>query len=513
MSVARRMAPLGATTRWHPLALVPLALTAWIYYPITRVFFFQDDFLHLSRITNGSDLTFVLEPFGGHNYLVRNLIFLCSWYLFGLHTELWYWTVLLTHLLNVWLLFGVVRTLTASAALACLGATIWGTCPLHVGTLAVYSVYGQVMAATILLVVLDGLTRLGAASAPLPARTAVAWYALLLAGTTCFGTGIGVALAFPLVLLLLLPAAWRQRGVRLAYLALPAVTLAAYFGLKRLYALFEPLPFAEAMHEYMAIHGLWAAPAMLAHLLGFAVAGSTLGYFFQPQHYPDALDWLTIAAFAIGLGLVAWRGDRERRRVALAMGALAVGVYTLIAVGRASLYQGFSASSAQAAAFLRYHYEGTIPIVVLLCLIFQQVGRIGWLSAIPRGVLLPLGLGVLAAGYLRSGFSIDEHPAARAYVTRTAAEIAAAVAAAPPGQTVYLENGSAPTSFVGMWLEMQFPGRAAVFLLLSPSDDSVDGRHIRFIERNQSVLESWHQRSSEPMARLLIAPEHAPACP
>ena len=32
----------------------------------------------------------------------------------GLHSEPWYWTVLLTHLLNVWLLFGVLSALTAS---------------------------------------------------------------------------------------------------------------------------------------------------------------------------------------------------------------------------------------------------------------------------------------------------------------------------------------------------------------------------------------------------------------
>jgi hypothetical protein len=111
--------------------------------------------------------------------------------------------------------------------------------------------------------------------------------------------------------------------------------------------------------------------------------------------------------------------------------------------------------------------------------------------------------------HLRSNFSIDEHRAARDYVARTAREIADAVSGAPPGTTMYLENGRPPASVVGMWLETQFPGRAAVFLLLTPSGDTLDGRHVRFIERDPKVLEFWSQRPGQPMARLLVAPEHA----
>jgi hypothetical protein len=514
VSGASRMTPSarGPNVQRHPLVLVPLALTLWVYYPITRVFFFADDLLHLARIASGRPLTFVLAPYGGHNYHLRNLVFLGLWHLFGLHSELWYWTVLLTHLLNVWLLFGVLGFLTADVGLACLGATIWGICPLGVGTLGFYSVYGQVMASTILLVVLKDLVRLSAAGTVLTARRALVWYALLLAGTTCFGTGIGAALAFPLVLFLLLPAAWRQPRVRIAYLALPAVALVGYFALKRFYTLFEPMPFEELLHEVLAEHGLLAAPAMMVQLLGFAVAGSTLSYFFAPYQYPNTRDLVSIAAFAVGLGCIAWRGDWRRRRNALAMMALAVGIYSVIAIGRAKMYAGFNTSSVQAAAFLRYHYEATIPIVVLLCLILQQVVP-GRLPAVARGFILAAALGVLVVGYLHANSWIDEHAATRSYFRRTAEEIADAAAAAPPGATVYLENGREPAAVVGIFLDIVFPGRAGVFLLLSPSSDLVDGRRVRFIERDPKVLEAWSARPTEPLAKLLVPPHDAPARP
>jgi hypothetical protein len=509
VSVARSSSADGAgkTARWHPLVLVSLVLTAWVYYPITGVFFYFDDFYHLCGLTNGSDLAWVLQPFGGHNYVLRNLVFLGSWQLFGLHSEPWYWTVFLTHLLNVWLLFSVLGALTDSVPLACFGATLWGICPVAVGTIGWYSVYGHVMVTTILLVVLDQLARLAATGDRLPTPTAWLWYALLLAATTCFGTGIGVALVFPVVLFFRLPTAWRQPGVRLAYLALPAVTLAMYFGLRALSGWIEPLPLSETAHLMAAESGLWSAPAMLLPLLGFAVSGAALGHGFDRARFLDARTWVTIVAFVLGLGLIAWRGDPKARRTAVAMAALAVGIYGVIAVGRTQVYTMFHFPLAEAATEPRYHYLGSMPIVILICQVLQQVGRIGWLSAVPRGLLLGVGLALQVGTYARSSFRIDQHPATRDYVTRTVREIADAVAAAPPGTTVYIENGDTQP-VIGPNLKMLVPGRAGLFVLLSP-DDLLDGRRVRFMERDQEVLDFWTKRPETRLATLLVAPSPA----
>src|SRR5204863_352759 len=84
-------------------------------------------------------------------------------------------------LANVWLLFGVLRTLTASAALACLGATLWGTSPLNLGSLGWYAAFGHVLVGTTLLLVLRLVIQNGAGG-PVRARTATASRALLLGG-------------------------------------------------------------------------------------------------------------------------------------------------------------------------------------------------------------------------------------------------------------------------------------------------------------------------------------------
>lgn len=509
MSVARQSSPSadGQTVRWHPLALVPLALTAWVYYPITGVFFFADDFYHLGRIANESRLVWLFAPFGGHNLVLRNLAFLGSWELFGFHSEPWYWTALLTHLLNVWLLFGALGSLTGSVLLACFGATLWGICPLDAGTIGWYAVYGQAMVATILLVVLDRLACLAATGERLPPRTACLWYVLLLLGTTCFGTCIGVALVFPAILFLLLPSAWRQPGVRIAYLALPAVTLAVYFGLRTLSGWIQPLTVAEDMHLIAARDGLRDVPLMLLPLIGFAVGGAGLGHAFDPLRFVDAPTWVMIAAMVLGLGLVAWRGDWKARRSMIAMAALALGVYAIIAAGRAHVYIMFHYPLAKAAAEPRYHYVGTIPIVILICQVLQEVGRIGWLSALPRGLLLVVGLALQVGAYGLSGFTIDQHSSTRTCVTQAFRELQDAVAASPVGTTVSIENGVTQPE-LGPMLTTFLPGRAGLFLLLSP-DDLLDGRHVRFVERDANILAFWAARPDSRLATLLVAPSPA----
>ena len=111
------------------------------------------------RVRRQGPLLFLFRPFGGQAFLGRNLVFLATYEAFGANPVPFMWTVLLTHLLNVALLFAVVRGLTHSVWLACLGAALWGTSPLAVGTLDWYAAFGHVLVGTLLLVVLRGVVR------------------------------------------------------------------------------------------------------------------------------------------------------------------------------------------------------------------------------------------------------------------------------------------------------------------------------------------------------------------
>ena len=499
--------------RWHPLVLVSLALSAWVYFPITRVYFYADDLLHLLTIADEGPLAFILKPFGGHALLACNVMFVASYKLFGLRSEAYYWVVLLTHLLNVSLLFATLHGLTRSATLACFGAALWGTSPLAVGTIGWYSVYGQAMVGTLLLIVLAQLTRLAASGAPLTARTAGLWYALLLIGVVSFGTGIGVALAFPAVLFLLMPSAWRRPGLRAAWIALPLVTLAVYFVARRAYLLIAPLPVPELLAEVVVWFSLFALPPVVAHMLGFSVASVVLGFFRPP--YPSPACWAAIGAFCAGVALVVWRGGWPARRAVLAMVLLATSIYVVIALGRAALYAGLHIPPWAVAGFERYYYVATIPVVVLLCLALQQVGRlVGGPAPLLSRLALIAGLGAIVVGRLQSPFRINERGETRYYVSQTLRDIEAAVAAQPPGTTVFLANEESPQFILGPAITNPvFPGRAAVFLITHPSSDMLNGRRVRFVEPDHQLLAMHSEGAGRRLAQLLVAPEDLSARP
>jgi hypothetical protein len=501
---------LACRVSWATLAgVIPVALTAWVYWPLTGSWFWADDFVNMASIANDGFFRFVLRPFGGHNLLVRNAIFYTWWQLFGLHAAPYFWTVLLTHLLNVWLMFQLLRTLTASTTLACFGATLWGASPIVVGTLGWYSVFGQVVVGTMFLVVLRRLAELSRADAPLPARTAWTWYALLLLGTLCFGVGLGVALAFPVALFVMLPGAWRQPRVRIAYLALPIVTVLLYLAFRRLYPLlFEPLPFEELTTQPAGVRDLPSVLAGVWNLVCFAVSEYPRGFFWAGKVYPDRASSIVLALAGAAVAALVWRGGPGARRAAVALASLSVGIYFAIALGRTWLLP-----LPRMAAQLRYHYVAAIPIVALLCMALQEIGRLPVLRRVPRGPVLLAALALFAWGRTRSSFHVELNAAPRLTVEAALKRIAGQVGPVPPGQTAYIENGTGSKVMLGpVMRDIDFPGLAAIFLI-THDDDQQDGRTVRFLERDPAVLAHYRLRPESRLARLLASPDGAQRAP
>lgn len=494
---------LARRVSWATLAgVIPVALTAWVYWPLTGSWFWADDFVNMASIANDGFFRFVLRPFGGHNLLVRNAIFYTWWHLFGLHAAPYFWTVLLTHLLNVWLMFRLLRILTSSATLACLGATLWGASPIAVGTLGWYSVFGQAVVGTMFLVVLRRLAELSRDGAPLPVRTAWTWYALLLLGTLCFGVGLGIALAFPVALFVMLPGAWRQPRVRVAYLALPIVTVVLYVTFRHLYPLlFEPLPFEELTTQPAGVRDLPSVLAGVWNLVCFAASEYPRGFFWAAKGYPDRASPIVLGLAGAAVAVLAWRGGPGVRRAAVALASLSVGIYFAIALGRTWLLP-----LPRMAAQLRYHYVAAIPVVALLCMALQEIGRVGLLRRVPRGPLLLAALALFAWGRTRSSFHVELNAASRLAVDSALKHIAGQVGPVPPGQTAYIENGTGSKVMLGpVMRDVDFPGLAAIFLI-THDDDQLDGRTVRFIERDPAIVARYANSPQSRLGQLLVPP-------
>lgn len=92
-------------------------------------------------------------------------------------------------------------------------------------------------------------------------------------------------------------------------------------------------------------------------------------------------------------------------------------------------------------------------------------------------------------------------------------EIASAVASQPDGATAYPTNLQSPRYLLGPVMpERLFPGRAAVFVLTHRSDP-LDGRRVRFIERDPEVVAWYLDRPQTRLAHLLVTAEDVAGSP
>jgi len=465
---------------------------------VTGVYFFADDFFCLLQIVERPFLHFLIVPFGGHVLLVRNFFFWVWYAVFGFQSEPYYEAAFVTHLVNVWLLFRVIRGFTADAALACLGATAWGTSPLCLGTLGWYAVYGHLLVATVLLVVL----------AQMPGHTpsfrrAVGWSLLLVAGATCFGVGIGVGAVFPLTLLLVAPEAFHDRRLAAMMAVFPLAVVGLYFGCRQLSTLVQPLPFSEMNVVRLGLSRPGPIVVMTLELLLSGVAGLVRGFAFSLADYPGSASTWAVAIYFAALVAALGTGDTALRCRLGGLLLLALGAFAIIAAGRANLLVAGGVPLV-GEHHLRYYYAGLLPLAIVGCLVLHR-----GCAALPRprvasGVLLAIWLAVATRAFVASGWQIDQRVGYRRFVASTLRGIDAAVDAAPAGD-VQLPNRPLAPGMLEAVVPADFPGTAALFALRY-RDDVVRGRRVRFVERDPRLLAAVRAGRHPLLARLLVAP-------
>lgn len=460
--------------RGLPLVAVAAAAAAYAWLP--RVYFFSDDFLHLYDVVNLPLPAWLLQPHGGHLYVIRNLIFALTHALAGARPEWFMATALAVHLLNTWLLVRVLRRFTAIPLLACLGAVVWGTSPDLEATLPWYSVFGQVLATTVLLVVVGWA---GAYEDRTPSRrTVLAWVMLIVAGATCFGSGIGFALVSPLVLVLLVPALSAHRRL---LLAAPLSAIVLYLALPALHAWVDPTR-SEPSIAGIVLEGIWTTwpivrlPAMFAALVGRGVVGLAGTRASVPAGWelPALALWVAACAFTL------WRGNGVERRRLSAFVVVTLAAYAVVVGGR-----GFNDLVTLEP---RYHYYASVPLLVTICLVVAR-GRAGFRLRRP-GFELPIAFTAALLILVARGSLLPPKmwtlPIRRVMTTRFDAAVRRLALQTPAGSTLYLENAPLVVSPIP-FTPVRFPGYAALFCVLHP-DGTIAGRPVRFVDPDPEAL-------------------------
>jgi hypothetical protein len=472
-------------------------MTAAAYAPLIGNYFNRDDFVHLWQLANDDFGQFVLRMHGGHLYLTRNLAFALFHWLFGTRAAFYFAAVLLTHLLNVSLLFRVVRGLVGSWRIACLCAALWGIAPINEGALGWYSAYGHVLATTCLLWVLTRLVRCRAGT-PVAASRVWAWALVSAVGGTCFGIGIGVAIVMPAIAGLLLPPSELRHRAVVAFSVAAMVLIGLYVADPRLYGALYDGTVSPMMNQPLASHTNVAR--FLAVLAGYGVSSLVLGVFDAPTTYPGPIGEVVIGGAALLTAVALARTRGRIWRPLLACLLLAAATYGMVAIGRAAFVN--SANLAFMVRTARYHYLGPLVVAVTIGIVLDGLGLGRWLpDPVKTGALLAWAITamVVVALYRQP---IDHFDTARDETARALGTVEAAIAASPAGTDVYVPNQPfASVGFVLYGNMAAFPGWAAVFAAFH-RDDVVDGHRVFFvIDDPKTLAAARHGHRAESLLR------------
>jgi hypothetical protein len=479
--------------------LLAVGFSVVVFAPITRSFFFGDDFCHFFNAMNQGLPTFAVQPWGGHVLLARNALLWPMFRVFGLESWPYFTLTLALHATNVYLVYRLLLRDTGSPAVGCIAAGTWGTLPLHAAALEWLSVQGQVLLSTcflILLLLLDG----GRDRDGVSFGRAAGWGLLAFLASTSFGMGLAVAFTLP-VLVWLSGRRVRTTAARFVLWATPLVALATYVAVRAL----VPSPVGPSVDSTVSPGAALAdwrfGLAFAAALLQWGLSALVLGV-FGPA-FPDPRTIRTVAAgCAVVLGALALvRMQSARRRQVLAVSLVVVLAYLLVAAGRGPFFVHLARFTATRSAMVpRYHYFPTLGLTIAAALaawtlVPRALHRQRWIGV----TAVAAWLAVSAVGFARHPPPINLHEFERRETLAEVGRLRTLAAAAPAGSVVVIPNQPfGPAARV----PCEVVGTAGLYLMASRGTDDLDGRVLRFVAP-QTASDAAH-RTGGRVASLLV---------
>lgn len=472
----------------------------------------HDDFVICFESVHLPFWKYLWTPYGGHILPTHRILYSLFRPLVGLSPFPYFAVAFVTHLANVFLLYRTLRSLTARASWSAFWAAVWGASLPTVGTLVLFSTYGQAQAGFFALLVLQDLAAFHArGDVPSVGRVFLWALSLLL---SALSAGIGTSTAFGIYV----TAAVLLRGPgarRVAFqLVVSAVgILVLYTSLQRHLGDATPVDASLGSFTFQAFVLLFAQGIVDLFLPAIFAIGSGEGAVGPLAHVPvQTVGALTLGAAALLLlpVVVSLRAvSVVKRRRSLVFFVVALGNYALIALGRTFVVHAFGGSPLSLAQAIRYHYFNPVFLTVAFAVALAEwdvlavvLRRGGARQAIMVWAIFTFGSSFAVAQGISRADSDQAEWARRDLLERVLRE----VRKSPAGATVLVPNEEyAPTRFLSLVgvPAARFPNLAAAWLSENRGEE-VEGRHVRFVEQDQAVLRALRQEPDSPANQLIV---------
>jgi len=485
------------------LALVLAALV--VHARVVGATFTGDDFRHLFESEALPFGRFLLRTNGDQFMLVHNVLFVLFHETVRLHSAPYYAVELATHLVNVALFYKLLRRIGCSLELSALVTFLWGTAPVHQGTMRWFSVYQALLATTTTLGALLLLSRAIAERRPMRTAEMIGAALALWLGAATVGGATAVALLFPAVAWLTLPDSARRSRTAAVFVPIGLVG----FVVPRLLAEnVPPLPaqvprLLAALVSY-GVGAIVAGPALTVTETGVGVFGRV------PLEVPIAAGALAGLALLALVAVFFLRGDGRERRFVVGMFLFAGAQYGAVAVAR-SWWAAFR-PVAWLATRDRYHYSQglLLSLGVAAALRHARLPPYEW-GAVRRFVVPALAAVVALDAITAAHADAVGEASSRDFTASVSASIRTAAHALPARADLYLYNEDfRPVSndlAMGMprW---QFPGIGA-YWFIDYGTMPFEGHRIRFVERSPGTVADLRANVLPDAAALFVTADEA----
>lgn len=489
-----------------PMVCWPLAATLAVQCHVLFYGFLFDDFVHLYTVSNRPFWEAVSVPMGGH--LIHSLMAI-MWLLkslFGLNPLAYLAFGLLVHLVNVWLLFGIISRLTGRPAMAAFGASLWGMSPLVAGTIGWISAHGHGYATAAVLWVLYDIVRCSQRPAGLGNALLVRHAVLLLVATTSFGTGLVATVVFPFLVWLWNPLPLQRFKLVAVYSAVALLAVTVYLITMQLQG-----DARDNLGDKVDIvsQGIANLPSIMRAFLDLFSVGSAVlllgpllvgGVSVVPAASVSVVAKLTTVVVVVPLLLWGcWVSTATERRRLIALLLLACAAYGVIALARSGGLLPFNAEAS------RYHYMAPALLAVvcslLLCKLLDRFpaavpgyGRTPyfvWLAL----VIVPFTLGPVSV--------VKEVQITRQnnQLQRSTLALEKALQNHSGTDDIYIRNRPFAV-FAWGYTPQHFPGLAALFIISYP-DNSFEGKRVIFLDDSEELVQSAQAQHGTRIAELL----------
>ena len=513
-ALAPKLAALRSEKFLAPAAAI--AATILVQGLILGSDFVDEDLRHFYGILETGLVESAFSPYGSHFIASFVLVVAGLYELFGLNAPLHFAVLLLTHLLNVALLYGIIRALTGKRVVAAVAAGLWGsTCAFH-STLQWYSAYSHMLGVAAMLWGLWELARAAEARTPLTNRALVRISIILFAGSATELTGSLVAAIFPVIAFLILPreSSPLKSALKLVPAAVLSIAVVVIGSLAKADApmLHFSLERATLAFVYLMLYGVGVIPAGPLVTLDAEVNPKTI-----LGNDSDGIALAISAVITVALAAaVVWRfirGDWAERRTLFALVGLGAMLYAAVAVGRSGFTWG--KTLVWLATRGRYHYDANPALVIAVALALAKL-RPSFFWPMKRGVRISLAVFAgfwLVANHVVSRLTYlnggGRQEWTRDWTDLTSASIELLATRIPERSTLYVRNEKfrpASLMFALGAPEVQFPGIGAYWAVYHGPED-FQGRTIRFVEESPELLRAIRARVRPEIAEMFVSTE------